>query len=360
MNTKTVPDLNYSSLQQPVTEADIAAYRQLTGVKKAPSLWLLLAIAAVIIGIITLANSGRAALLTVLFWVAMVGGFLCAIYYGLRLQEKNMARLYRFAKSNSLQFVHNKQDPDYAGMIFNEGHTRVVEAAFILPSGVEIGNYQYVTGSGKNRSTHHWAYVKVGLPRKLPHMVLDAKKNNLFGKLSNLTDTFDSSQTLTLEGDFNDYFTLYAPKQYERDALYVFTPDVMARLIDSGSGFDMEVIDDELYIYRGNRFNLGSEAELRTLLGITSVIGTEFEDQTGYYADERVGDRTQNIIASPGTRLKHGANWIAICFVVVFVGGYVFSMLSAGSVFAALPGIILLVVLVMSSVFSILKRTKRQ
>ena len=55
------------------------------------------------------------------------------------------------------------------------------------------------------------------------------------------------AQRLSLEGDFDDYFTLYCPETYERDALYLFTPDVMARLIDRVRGFDVEIIDDWLF-----------------------------------------------------------------------------------------------------------------
>ena len=57
-----------------------------------------------------------------------------------------------------------------------------------------------------------------------------------------------SGQRLSLEGDFDDHFTLYCPEEYERDALYLFTPDVMARLIDRVRGFDVEIIDDWLFL----------------------------------------------------------------------------------------------------------------
>lgn len=42
---------------------------------------------------------------------------------------------------------------------------------------------------------------------------------------------------LSLEGDFDRYFTLYCPGDYERDALYVFTPDLLALLIDESRHF---------------------------------------------------------------------------------------------------------------------------
>jgi hypothetical protein len=92
----------------------------------------------------------------------------------------------------------------------------------------------------------------------------------------------------------------------------------MAQLIDSGSAYDMEVVDDELYIYRSGRIDLGSEAELRQILAIVDAIGSDLREQTDYYSDERVGDRTQNIIASQGVRLKKGINW-AVVVIVIFI-----------------------------------------
>ena len=100
------------------------------------------------------------------------------------------------------------------------------------PRFVEFANYRYTTGSGKNKTTHTWGYVAVKLDVPLPHIVLDAKGNNgIFG--SNLPATFDKDQRLSLEGDFDEYFSLYCPQGYEPDALYLFTPDIMARFIDN-------------------------------------------------------------------------------------------------------------------------------
>lgn len=327
---KKLVELDYAPLSQPVTKADIAAFK----LEHEPdNIWtkllqragyVVIAIVAVValgVGSALVSHNGSVfSFAPALFWFLIIAGVIYFASVAINVRYRFLVRLERFAKRNGIEFKYNTAIAAYyPGMIFDEGHSRQVNEVLVFPSLGEIGNYTYVTGSGKNRSVHNWAYIRVKLPRKLPHMVLDAKKNNIFGKFSNLTDTFDGSQTLALEGDFNDYFTLYAPKQYERDAFYVFTPDVMARLIDSGSGFDMEVIDDELFIYRANRFDLGSETELRTLLGIINVIGSELKDQTDYYADERVGDRAQNIVAAPGIRLKHGVNWLMVAVIVVVV-----------------------------------------
>src|SRR5690606_23471582 len=113
---------------------------------------------------------------------------------------------------------------------------------------VEFGNHSYTVKQGKSSVTHTWGYVAVKLDVPLPNIVLDAVGNNtLFG--SNLPARFDRDQRLSLEGDFDQYFQLYCPEGYERDALYLFTPDIMARFIDNAAQLDAEIVDDWLFLY---------------------------------------------------------------------------------------------------------------
>ncbi len=49
---------------------------------------------------------------------------------------------------------------------------------------------------------------------------------------------------LELEGDFGKHFELHVPAGYERDALYVLTPDVMQVLIDEAADRRVEIVDD--------------------------------------------------------------------------------------------------------------------
>jgi len=244
----------------------------------------------------------------------------------IKRSERRKAKLYRFAVQNGVEPLFEKSPLSYTGMIFDEGHSRKINEALILPDGAELGNYEYVTGSGKNRSTHRYGYVKIPLTRNLPHMVLDGKANNFLG-FTGMTDSFDRSQKLSLEGDFDNYFTLYAPKQYERDALYVFTPDVMQVLIDEGKRFDMEIVDDELYAYSNTTFDLISKKQLSSLMKIIETVGSEIRDQTKRYADENVQSTEQNIIAEKGRRLDKGFNWAIFLILGIIVFNILISML---------------------------------
>lgn len=169
--------------------------------------------------------------------------------FGARAGER-WWRLDRFARANAMTWYPSVPNPPLPGMVFGVGHSRV--ATDVVrgehPRFVEFGNYLYRTGSGKNESTHRWGYVAVKLSTPLPNIVLDAVGNNgLFG--SNLPAAFDGAQRLSLEGDFDRYFTLYCPAGYEADALYLFTPDIMARFVDHAAALDVEIVDDWLFLY---------------------------------------------------------------------------------------------------------------
>nr|WP_228066937.1 hypothetical protein [Microbacterium paludicola] len=196
---------------------------------------------------------GLLPLLPVLFIVGVVGLLVFVLVRAnLARTKERRYRLDRFARANAMTYRPTLPAPKLPGMIFDRGSGRT--ASDLLrgehPRFVEFANYEYTTGSGKEQTTHRWGYVAIHIGTPLPHIVLDAVGNNaVFG--SNLPAQFAKAQRLSLEGDFDRYFTLYCPEGYERDALYLFTPDVMARFIDHAAQLDVEIVDEWLFLYTG-------------------------------------------------------------------------------------------------------------
>jgi hypothetical protein len=238
-------------------------------------------------------------------------------------------RLDRFARANGLTFLPSGV-PSYPGAIFGLGQGRLATDHLATAAGryLDLGNYRYSTGSGDDRTTHQWGFLALKLDRALPHIVLDAKANNgLFGT-STLPISFDRAQVLSLEGDFDRYFTLYCPKDYERDALYVFTPDLLALLIDESRQFDVEIVDDWMFVYSTARFDMTDADTLRRLFRVADTVGAKTLRQTARYADDRASG---GIIAPAGRRLRRGmpvaAVLVAVVAVVIF-GANAFGLLS--------------------------------
>lgn len=221
--------------------------------------------------------------------VLIVIGFVTAS----RTAAVRMLRLDRFARANGMTYQPRLDRPGLPGMIFGIGSAR--QASDLVrgdrPRFVEFANYRYTTGSGKNKTTHSWGYVAVKLDVPLPHIVLDARGNNgIFG--SNLPATFGKDQRLSLEGDFDEYFSLYCPQGYEPDALYLFTPDIMARFIDNAAALDVEIVDDWLFLYAKRDFSTLDPATWAWLFSVVGALLDKFA-QWARWRDDRLRAQAQ-------------------------------------------------------------------
>jgi len=341
----TTEHIDYSPLSAHVSLVDMLTIRgQFTNVQGAVSNSAL--IVGFIIGgvmvfmyevIILLTTRGWAKLLVVAFMVFTIIGAVTAM---MKYVSGNRAviRLRQFAAQNGLQYMQVNQDPPYQGMIFNDklGSARIAMNVMYSTSAsdmvdFEIGNYGYTTGSGKDSQRHDWIYVRMKMDRNLPHIVLDAKANNhrVFGADAgtNLPFSFTKDQILHLEGDFDKYFTLYAPKEYEDDAMYVFAPDVMAMLIDESSQFDAEIVDNEAYFYLQMKpgVSLDDPDLMQRLIGIVTTLGNKLHFETEHYVDDHLAAAATKAgtgyVTTTGRSLK-GTTWtpVAIINTVIILG----------------------------------------
>lgn len=339
--TTTTP-WTVTPLTEPLTPAQVRAWRDAhRGVRFGSAMTPLTVILAIpiVLGVVVLmvgqtvsivATSDRGfapvafgALVVLLLAVATAVGFgVRAMLAGSRASGERLMRLVRFAEANGFSYAPRSDAPSYPGMIFGIGRERMALDHIMrsTPRFLDIGNFRYSSGSGKNKRVRTWGFMAVHLDRRVPHMLLDAKANDFIG--SNLPAAFSKDQVLSLEGDFDRHFTLYCPREYERDALYVFTPDLMALLIDEAGAFDVEVIDDWMFVYSQQPLPMGDGPQMLRLLRIVDTVGATAVERTDAYADERIGDRRANIVAPQGARLRRGVLWVPIALVALVAAAW--------------------------------------
>lgn len=83
-------------------------------------------------------------------------------------------------------------------------------------------------------------YIGISIPvdQLLPHIYLDSHHDS---KISGPRYYMPKKNRVSLEGDFDKYFQLYAADGYKQLALTIITPDVMATMIKSAQFYDIEV-----------------------------------------------------------------------------------------------------------------------
>lgn len=210
------------------------------------------------------------------------------------------------------------EDSIYSGLIFNVGYDRLLTTGLLTKTAsgrmLEFSNYQYRVN---DENVIFYGFLRVALDRRLPHLVLDAKSDNVFE--TNLPAYFAKSQLVDLEGDFSRYFDLYVPEEYGRDVRYILTPDIMKVLIDEARTYDMEIVNDQLFVYVPGGFAVDGHPQFQRLVTLATRLSDELNAQVDYYSDERVGDRTANVVASQGRRLKAGLNWFTVAVVATMI-----------------------------------------
>lgn len=258
-------------------------------------------------------------------------------------QAKRYIRLERFATENNMVYIPKINHPGHTGVLFlkemklskrttvsplvTNVNNDIVNDVFQSTQGIqfEIGSYAAFESGGHltlmtaTQNGSPYTYICIQLTKQLPHILLDNKANDagFIKKYSNTALTFNKDQVLSLEGDFDRYFTLYAPKGFEQDALYIFTPDFMQLLVDRIKDADVELIGDRLYVYKRGYMPL-NETGITPILELIDLIGTKAIAQTKNYSD------TQTSLDIPLPVLKK-RNYIS-----AHIGQIIFGTLGAG------------------------------
>lgn len=108
--------------------------------------------------------------------------------------------------------------------------------------------------------------ISIVLPKKFPQMVLDSKYNN---RSKSIGLAFAREDIISLEGDFDKYYQLFAPKKYQLQALSVITPDLMSIMVNSAYKFDIEIIGKKLHIIHAGKI-IGDTAIKKEMLVVAT------------------------------------------------------------------------------------------
>lgn len=196
--------------------------------------------------------------------------------------EKQHYLFKKFAADNGLLYQTSSASLLLPGMLFACGNQQSKRRTNNLLSGVHLGqkftlgNQHFENFAAGRLNTFDYGFIAVKISRTLPQMLLRSKR-----KAMEFTSGFKSGQVLELEGNFGAYFTLYCPKDFERDAFYVLTPDLMVLLIDYGADFDIEINGNYVFFY--HRPFIFDEKQTAELFAIIATLGNAVFAQTKRY-----------------------------------------------------------------------------
>lgn len=272
---------------------------------------------------------------SVLWWFLYIAVLGLVVYGFVHWVRKNRqavlefdAKMTQFATTNNFAYLGGSGVAVGPGTLFTIGSEQSSRGTFAgqvhsLP--FQLYAYQYVTGSGKSRTTHDAMVMQITLPRVLPQFVIDSEIEDV------LPISFDKSQKIELEGDFHKYFDLYAPDKYGISALTLLAPDVMEVLLEHAALCDVEIVKDTLYFYWSTPSVTAEQFEqvFTTTTAVIEKLGSKLTKDNIFATATQ-----QQVNAEPnaqGVRLKKsGLSMLLVLGVLAYVATEVFGQYVQG------------------------------
>jgi len=112
---------------------------------------------------------------------------------------------------------------------------------------LELGDYRFVTGSGKTRTEHYYIVGVLSAEWNLPHIMCVPK--GWLGFMREVSWQPRGTKVLPIEVGFNEKFVVYVPQDQEIETLQILEPNVMAELMDDFGSYGFECVGSKVYVF---------------------------------------------------------------------------------------------------------------
>lgn len=161
----------------------------------------------------------------------------------------------QFAASQGFGYKETSNIEHESALFFAEGESPTIDHVIegtIEGRKMRVFEYSFY-GSGKSKRTHEYTVFAFQFDGAFPHLYLDQIKNSYGIGVR--------GERIPVPHDFEKDFTLYGPRKYEVEALAIFTPQVFAALLDEEWPHDIELVKQELLIFRDTSIRTSKELE---------------------------------------------------------------------------------------------------
>lgn len=179
--------------------------------------------------------------------------------------------MWQFAKDNGYKFEEKSSEEESLPSYLETGKNRKIEdvvSGEYLNCPIKFFNFSCDDPNPNKERDISFTVCSIRCKTNLPRIFLDSRAHSLLE--NNFFKKSKTERFISLEGDFDKYFTLYIPKGYEIEALTIFAPNVMAILIDKSKLFNLELMGDHINIYSFKRIE--TNEELNSLLNLAKIL----------------------------------------------------------------------------------------
>ncbi|MDZ4243779.1 MAG: hypothetical protein U1C57_01605 [Candidatus Doudnabacteria bacterium] len=168
------------------------------------------------------------------------------------------------------------------GAMFREGEGREISNVVSGPRSVRIFTYTFYKKrfGEKNSRTYNYTVFAFKFNGHFPHIYLDRIGNPY---------TIKVGKQISVPVEFKEKFRLSAPEGYEIEALQIFTPELLAFILDSSLKHDVELVNQELLLYVPGKIDNLDELEKEFSEALT--MANKFAPVLDSIQFQRIGDK---------------------------------------------------------------------
>lgn len=191
----------------------------------------------------------------------------------------------RFAELNGWRYKDTFDPNQEQGVMFKDGNIRIIHDCIegvIDGRNFRIFNYSFFIGfayATNRKKRYFYTVFAFKFKGSFPHIYLNNKTNSY---------SIRAGESIPLPTEFEKSFSLSAPKEYEIEALEIFTPDVLASLLDDKFGHDVEFVNQEMLIFFDGQIRNSEqlEREFKRALDLKDLL----DEKLDRFKTETIGD----------------------------------------------------------------------
>lgn len=208
--------------------------------------------------------------------------------YFLFIKIKAVTSLWmKIAKINGWEFRPTSDLKEEGAVMFQQGHSGII---FRRIDGAVDGrkfrafNYMFTIGRGKHRRVYKYTVFAFKFNGSFPHVYLNNKHNSY---------SVNIGEKIPIPTEFEKQFILSAPRKYEIEAMEIFTPDVLYKLLDKKIAHDIEFVGQEMIIFIDGITNNFEkfEKEFNIAVGLEDL----FDEKLDRFKFEKIGDMSHQL-----------------------------------------------------------------
>jgi|GEM_PF-3137890 len=214
-------------------------------------------------------------------WIGFALIFVRLTYLSSQMKALKNRSWEEFALANGWQFDAEYSPEAMIPLSLQFGRNQSFSPVIVAQLGgvnAEVYAYETITGGGKSQQTWDFSVARVALPAALPHIMLRARK----GLGQEVRQDFADHESLQLEGNFQDYFSLQIEKGQELNVLEIITPDVMQTIVDLSQTEDIEILGNELFFIQSG--DARTPEPVRQLVQSVSGVSAQILEQVAHTA----------------------------------------------------------------------------